>query len=595
MAILLSGNANQPLQGGGTGTVAGVPAASGVSTPSVGIQTQSPAANVPKPSNTTSTPVPTTSVKDLSGSYANVNGTIYNKTTGQAYSTPQQFFTASGVNNFNVKFDTTWKPPTATTTSAGLSMPGATTQATNTSIPSTLPALAASTQTGNPASPTVSTQSSTTQPANNGATYTPPNQGTTGVSQGGLIGNLVGLSQNQNPNYTAALNTLNNLAAQSTAIGTSGATAQNNINQEPIDLSLASGQSGLLQQLIAAKQAALAPQIQAAQTELGAANTQSGQQTSAASAATTANAPVQAGGYMSPSASNTTGQTTSGGQSLNSLLTITPNATGPGTPSAYSAGGQTFATPQDLSNWVNQQTGNPNATNASNVFQYLQQNGNNSVGNISGLNPVSQLPQLAAAVIANPAQYSQALAAGAGVPNFASALQAQIRQNDPNFDFNAAVGSGTGQQAVVAGQTQQTANATSAHQQAQAVVPQLTSLIASTGINPSDINAINKGIQYLAGNTSDPNYAQFHNLITEIATSYAAVLARNSASGGVTDQTSSIATQMLSSLSSGQTINDVLAGLDKQAQAIIPAITTTPSGQSIPSGLQMPAGFFSSP
>jgi hypothetical protein len=78
----------------------------------------------PTPQVKTSAPPPITSnVTDLSSQYANVNGTIYNKSTGDAYSTPQQFFSASGQNSFNnLKFDTSWTPPTSTL--AGLQMPG---------------------------------------------------------------------------------------------------------------------------------------------------------------------------------------------------------------------------------------------------------------------------------------------------------------------------------------------------------------------------------------------------------------------------------------------------------------------------------------
>src|ERR1035437_493213 len=50
-------------------------------------------------------------VTDLSGKYANVGGTIYDKATGQGFSTPQQFFQAAGVNSFNgLKYDTAWTP-----------------------------------------------------------------------------------------------------------------------------------------------------------------------------------------------------------------------------------------------------------------------------------------------------------------------------------------------------------------------------------------------------------------------------------------------------------------------------------------------------
>ncbi len=55
-----------------------------------------------------------TPLTDLSGTYADVGGTIYNKHTGQAFSNPQQFFQQSGVQSFNnLKFDTAWRPNTA--------------------------------------------------------------------------------------------------------------------------------------------------------------------------------------------------------------------------------------------------------------------------------------------------------------------------------------------------------------------------------------------------------------------------------------------------------------------------------------------------
>lgn len=50
--------------------------------------------------------------KDLSGRYADVNGTIWDKMTNKAFSTESQFFANSGLKNFqNVKFDTAWQPP----------------------------------------------------------------------------------------------------------------------------------------------------------------------------------------------------------------------------------------------------------------------------------------------------------------------------------------------------------------------------------------------------------------------------------------------------------------------------------------------------
>jgi len=49
--------------------------------------------------------------KDMSGTYANVNGTIYNKTTGKAFSTPAEFFAEAGVSSFDgLEFDSNWRP-----------------------------------------------------------------------------------------------------------------------------------------------------------------------------------------------------------------------------------------------------------------------------------------------------------------------------------------------------------------------------------------------------------------------------------------------------------------------------------------------------
>lgn len=87
-----------PLQGNLSPTVLTAPA------PAVAPETAPTAPIKPKA-------VPT--VNDLSGRFANVNGTIYDKGTGQGYSDPASFFQASGVNSFNnLKLDTAWTPQT---------------------------------------------------------------------------------------------------------------------------------------------------------------------------------------------------------------------------------------------------------------------------------------------------------------------------------------------------------------------------------------------------------------------------------------------------------------------------------------------------
>jgi len=50
---------------------------------------------------------------DLSSTFANVSGTIYNKNTDVGYATPKDFFAASGVTTFTgITFDTSWTPGT---------------------------------------------------------------------------------------------------------------------------------------------------------------------------------------------------------------------------------------------------------------------------------------------------------------------------------------------------------------------------------------------------------------------------------------------------------------------------------------------------
>ena len=48
--------------------------------------------------------------RDMSGTYANVNGTIYNKNTGKGFPLPRNFAEA-GVSSFDgLEFDSSWRP-----------------------------------------------------------------------------------------------------------------------------------------------------------------------------------------------------------------------------------------------------------------------------------------------------------------------------------------------------------------------------------------------------------------------------------------------------------------------------------------------------
>lgn len=261
--------------------------------------------------------------------------------------------------------------------------------------------------------------------------YTPPNQGTTGVSQGGLINNL-NTNATSNPLYQAALNKVNNISKEQSDLETEAAKQKSFIQGSPFGLSEQIGSQGILQQLLASKQAALAPEYNAAIAELQGANTSQSNTTSGLSAAASANAPIQSGAYTSPSAPATTGQATSGAQSLNSIVGQRPSASNPNVTEFYNTQNvQGFSNPQDLSNFINTQFPGAN-TNAANVFQYIQANGNNT-GNNSGLNPISNINKTAQDVINNITPYATAVQQGSSVPGFQNLLNEAITAGGGNI------------------------------------------------------------------------------------------------------------------------------------------------------------------
>jgi hypothetical protein len=179
--------------------------------------------------------------------------------------------------------------------------------------------------------------------------------------------------------------------------------------------------------------------------------------------------------------------------------------------------------------------------------------------------------------------YAEALAnnQGTAIPSSITgnpALQAQLlqmaKQINPNFNYNQATATGQSQQA----QTGQAQQYQSAAQQASNLGLQLNQVINSTGVNPSDINAANSAIQKIASNTSNPNYATFQNLITDLANTYAQVL--TPAGGSTTDMVRTISGSLLDSSMKGSGISQVMQNLDAQVQAKIAGVTTAYGTQS---------------
>ena len=163
-----------------------------------------------------------------------------------------------------------------------------------------------------------------------------------------------------------------------------------------------------------------------------------------------------------------------------------------------------------------------------------------------------------------------------------SALTGQSQGMLGGSEGFATLGKLEAQKATAGQQYQQVEQYKSAHQQAQNLQSQLGDLITTFGLNPSDINLANAGIQKIASNVSDPKYKILSNYLADVASRYSQIL--TPAGGSSTDTTRAVAAGMLDGIASGKSIIEVMNALDQQAQAVIAGVTTsntgTPSGSS---------------
>lgn len=145
--------------------------------------------------------------------------------------------------------------------------------------------------------------------------------------------------------------------------------------------------------------------------------------------------------------------------------------------------------------------------------------------------------------------------------------------------YGGANGSGAAGAGGVQTQVQQGASVqqmTGQQAQAQALAQNLNSVISGAGINPaSPGNAgpmtayVNGALQWINNQSGDPQYQNFANLVSEIASRYASIL--NQSGGTPTDQ-STLSHTILNSLAGGQSIEQVLQSLDKNATDSINAL-----------------------
>lgn len=112
----------------------------------------------------------------------------------------------------------------------------------------------------------------------------------------------------------------------------------------------------------------------------------------------------------------------------------------------------------------------------------------------------------------------------------------------------------------------------SAYQQGHNLQSQLIDLITTTGVNGTDVNAMNAAAQKIAANVSDPNYKALSNYVTDLVATYSNILTP----GANTDAAKAAAASLLDPTAGGASIITTLRYLDAQAQAKIAGTAVDP-------------------
>lgn len=188
------------------------------------------------------------------------------------------------------------------------------------------------------------------------------------------------------------------------------------------------------------------------------------------------------------------------------------------------------------------------------------------------LNPLNNLDSIATQVINGQISPAQAKAMGGGISTWEGALNQALLAKNPQYNEAQVQGKYEATQGAAGTQAGTVQAYTSALQQGQNLQSQLTSLITTFGLNPTDINKANQGLQVIANNVSDPRYKILQNYVNDIANTYAQVL--TPPGGSATDTTRGIATSMLDATMAGQGLITVMKSLDEAAKAKIAGVPT---------------------
>jgi len=138
---------------------------------------------------------------------------------------------------------------------------------------------------------------------------------------------------------------------------------------------------------------------------------------------------------------------------------------------------------------------------------------------------------------------------------------------------NSVYGAGkiAGNQAAITTNTQTAGELSGVRDSVSNMSNSLISQLSTAGnFNPSDLTAVNSAVQTIAANTSNPQYQILNNQMTDIAATYANILNP----GASTDYTKSLSQGLINQLAKGSTIQQVIQGLDAQAQKKIAGYQT---------------------
>lgn len=182
-------------------------------------------------------------------------------------------------------------------------------------------------------------------------------------------------------------------------------------------------------------------------------------------------------------------------------------------------------------------------------------------------------------------QQALAQAAGYAQPTYPSYSNAVYNPTTGQFETVGGGQYGTGPAAganvqSIQDQQQQLNTMTNTYSQTQNLESQLSDALNSGAINPSDATFLNQATQWFQkGQLGDPKYQNAINLMNDLVATYAQVLG---VTGNPTNDKLAMANSLINQLASGQSIQQVMAGLDAQMEAKIRGVQT--SIQNISSG-----------